>query len=323
MSERAIAEELARQPLGTNPFDFGLRPLIESKDAAVLNLPRASEILGLARDIAGASTLPGLAFELYRLEVERRPPTANMAEIMAALKATLAQIEAQVGDDLYNLGNLIGDSWYNCGIACRMTCAYLEAASCQQHAHFYYSVVGRFDKAWSSYFLIHVELFSAVCVNSDDRDRISSSFNQLITVRRAIDSELLGEQMPGWLKKNRQPHCLLAAIWNDDWYQSMGSDTKFCREELMAHLRALAEVVDEEDASLIVGKAVAMADQYWDFPTSSTGNAVLTALLIGARQAYALGEDGKARQLYERILTWTGNDGAVPMAVARRELAAL
>lgn len=319
-NDEAIATLLASMPEGTNPFDEGLRPLIEGKDDR-RDLPRASHIIGLAMNECEQGSLKWLALNLYQLEVGRRPPNADMGVIIIGLTATLTAI-SKLALDISKFGILLGDSWYNLGIAHRMTKEYMKAAEDQMKAAACYIMAGRMDKAWSSLFLVAVESFSAACVRADNPTEIRQAFHGLLGVRDLVESLFPGDKTPGWLKKNRQPHCLLAAIWANRMYDAEDADIQFCATELMAHLGAMAEVLNKPDDEMVIA-AVTMADKFWDFPSSSTGNAVLTALLIGARKAKADGQIERARELYKRTLTWTGSDGAAPMAIARRELAAL
>lgn len=313
-----IAKTLAEQPLGTNPFDFGLRPLIGGK-AEELNISRASEILRLAVDLVGPDTFKGLILQLYKLEADRRPPTADMKSINNALQSALEKISKCADAELTANAITIGDSWYNLGLGKRMVCDYIVAAECQWKAAGYYSLGGRQDKMWSSLFLVVVERSTATVVETGDEAEITKAFNALICIRDTVEYLFPGDKMPGWLKGNRQPHCLLAAIWADKEYPQMRGDTEILLNSGKDnHLTGLAKVVAASTGST-TSTAERVAETYWDFPNSSTGNGVLSALLLGAKYA----NDADKRRFYERVLTWTGSDGAAPMAIAKRMLAKL
>ena len=246
-----------------------------------------------------------------------------MGKIKPALENTLQKIEALVGaGDMTKFGVLLGDSWYNLGLACRMTREYREAARCQQKAASYYTLAGQPDKAWSSLFLVVVERFTATVVETGDPKKVEEAFWALHAVREVVEYLFPGDKMPAWLAKNRQAHCVKAANWSDMDYIGLGADTEFMSANLMGHLAAMADVLNKP-ADETVAAAECMADKYWDFPSSSTGNAVLTALLEGAKIAKQHHNKAKARKIYKRILSWTGSDGAAPMAIAKRMLAEL
>lgn len=311
-----LARQVFELPEDGNPFDAGLRPLIEGKEGE-RDLPRASRIIGLAVDMCERDSLKWLALNLYQLEVERRPPNADMNAIIPGLTATLAAI-SKLAPDMARFGVLIGDSCYNLGIAHRMTKEYATAAEDQTKAAACYIMAGRSDKAWSSLFLVLVESFTAACVDGN-ANAIELAFYGLIGIRDAVESLFPGDSMPGWLKKNRQPHCLMAATWANQGYDALDSDISFCRTALAdTHLGALAEVIGKPNDE-IVAAAEDMASRFWNFPSSSTGDAVLTALLAGAHSPEAHNQS-KADELYRRILTWAGNDGGAPLAIARRAL---
>lgn len=321
LSDDEIAIQLTLQPVGINPLDWGLRTLIDGPDETRY-LPRAKQILSTASYLTMSTDelLKGFALRLYLFEIERRDPNADMTIVKPALEATIRKIEEMTtAGDMVKFGALLGDSWYNLGIACRMTREYEMAAQCQQKAASYYTLSGQPDKAWSSLFLVVVKRATATVVETGDEAEITKAFNALIHIRNTVEYLFPGDKMPGWLKGNRQPHCLLAAIWADKEYTQMRDDIEMLLNSgKKNHLTALAEVVAASTSST-TSTAERVADAYRDFPSSSTGNGVLSALLLGAKYA----NDADKRRIYERILSWTGNDGAAPMAVARRMLAKL
>lgn len=263
--------------------------------------------------------MKGAFLRMYKLEVDRRPPTADMDPICAAMWETLEQIN-KVCENMVTIAIQVGDWWYNLGIAERMRRNYLKSAECQAKAAGYYALSSQPDKAWSSLFLVVVERATATVVEGDE-DKIFEASSALIAFRDSVEYLFPGDKMPGWLKGNRQPHSLLMALWADTNYPAMSDDVELLAgSQKKNHFTALAEMLSRPD---IVTAAEEMANQYWGFPSSSTGNAVLTALLVGARAAAEGGQTDKARELCERILSWTGNDGSAPMAIAKRMLAKL
>jgi hypothetical protein len=254
-----------------------------------------------------------LACRLQAVNGLRRDPAQPMAPIAEELAEISAAINAELqpGQLQFALG---ADAGYQRGLVLRMTRRYAEAAAAQAESAAWFFAAEQPDKGYVGLFVSAVESASAALCRGD-RAKIRASLAHLRQMRQVV--RVTCSTYPKWMQENAAVHLWWAYLLAEMAYPERGVDEEEVTRS-SAHWAATAQVAralraKESDA---VAKALAEADRFEGFQSSSMANAVLTMRLLAAKALMRENQTRRAKAIFRQIANWQGPDGGVPAAIA-------